>query len=70
MSRTVVVRRRQLRWSVADSARGIKTLRALWAEGEGVKEDPPRSTARSQSLEELKVGTAARASTAAAIEHT
>ena len=54
----------QLRWSIADSARGVEALRALRAEGKGVEKDPPRCAACSQSLEQLKVRTATCTATA------
>lgn len=68
MSCAVVVGGGQLRWSVADSAGGVKALRTLRAEGQGVEEDPPRCTSGSQSLEEFKVGPAT-CSAAAATDH-
>lgn len=64
MSRAVVVGGGQLRWSIADGAWSIEALGALRPEGEGVEEDPTRCAARSQSLQQLKVG-AATCSTAA-----
>lgn len=66
MSCAVVVGGGQLRRSVADSAGGVKALRTLRAEGQGVEEDPPRRAAGSQSLEEFKVGPATCAAAAAA----
>lgn len=55
MARAVVVGGGQLWRSIPDRARGVQALRALRAEGKGVKEDPPRRTAR-QSLKQLEVG--------------
>ena len=69
MSRAVVMGGRQLRWSVADSAGGVEALRALRAEGKGVEEDPPRSAACSQSLEQLKVRTTTYPATAAPTDY-